>query len=559
MPWGSCVSPAWPCRSQGATNQQAQSTATEAQSALSERAILDRYCITCHNDRLETGGLSFDAVDITNVGAHAEVWERVVRKLRAGAMPPQPRPRPDRATYDHLVTYLETRLDRAAAADPDPGRTATFRRLTRTEYQNAIRDLLALEIDVTALLPRDDVAFGFDNVNTGGLSPTLMERYLAAARSVSELAVGSQVPAAGSRVVIVPADRTQEDHVDGLPFGTRGGTAVNHMFSFDGDYEIQVRLQRNRNENIEGLTEPHEVELTLDGERLQLFTMEPNRGNMVILANAAYYTDEGIDNHLNVRLSVTAGPHVVGASFIKKNSALLETTRQPYRAHFNMDRHPRQQPARTVRVDRRSIRSNRSGETPSRDRIFSCRPTTESAEDAVSGATSIIAALARRAYRRPVTVDDLDQLISFYREGQAEGGFDTGIETALRALLAVPSFSSGSSGIRPAWPPVRPTVSATSSWRRVCRSSSGAACRTTSCSRRPRRAGSAIQRCSRHRCVGCWRTRAPSADDELRVPVAAPAKPGCRATRRPHVSGFRRQPAPGVPHGNPAAVSEHRR
>ena len=424
----------------GATNQQAQSTATEAQSALSERAILDRYCITCHNDRLETGGLSFDAVDITNVGAHAEVWERVVRKLRAGAMPPQPRPRPDRATYDHLVTYLETRLDRAAAADPDPGRTATFRRLTRTEYQNAIRDLLALEIDVTALLPRDDVAFGFDNVNTGGLSPTLMERYLAAARSVSELAVGSQVPAAGSRVVIVPADRTQEDHVDGLPFGTRGGTAVNHMFSFDGDYEIQVRLQRNRNENIEGLTEPHEVELTLDGERLQLFTMEPNRGNMVILANAAYYTDEGIDNHLNVRLSVTAGPHVVGASFIKKNSALLETTRQPYRAHFNMDRHPRQQPAvRSVSIVG-PFDPTGSGETPSRDRIFSCRPTTESAEDADECATSIIAALARRAYRRPVTVDDLDQLISFYREGQAEGGFDTGIETALRALLASPEF-----------------------------------------------------------------------------------------------------------------------
>ena len=424
----------------GAAGAQTQSTSGAVPGAPSERALIDRYCVTCHNDRLEAGGLSLEAVDITDVAAHAEVWETVVRKLRAGAMPPQPRPRPDRATSDLLLTYLETALDRAAAADPDPGRTATFRRLNRTEYRNVIRDLLALEIDVTALLPRDDAAFGFDNVNTGGLSPTLMERYLTAARSVSELAVGSQMPAAGSRVVIVPADRTQEDHVDGLGFGTRGGTVVNHTFPFDGDYEIQVRLQRNRNENVEGLTEPHAVELTLDGERLQLFTMEPDRGNLVIQANAAYYTDEGIDNHLNVRLAVTAGPHAVGATFIKKNSALLETTRQPYQAHFNNDRHPRQQPAvRSVSIvgpfDPTGI-----GETPSRDRIFSCRPTTESAAAAEECATSIVATLTRRAYRRPVTVDDLDQFISFYREGYAEGGFETGVETALRALLASPEF-----------------------------------------------------------------------------------------------------------------------
>ena len=402
----------------------------------SERAVLDRYCVTCHNDRLATGGLSLETLDVANVDEHAAVWEKVVKKLRAGAMPPQPRLRPDRATYDRLVAYLETALD---AADLDPGRTATFRRLNRTEYQNAIRDLLSLDIDVTALLPRDDASFGFDNVSVGGLSPTLMERYLAAAQKISRLAVGSQVPAPGSRVVIVPVDRTQEDHVEGLPFGTRGGTAVNHTFPFDGEYEIQVRLQRNRNENVEGLTEPHEVELTLDGERLQVFTMEPSR-NMVMQADAVYYADEGIDNHLNVRLSATAGPHVVGATFIKKNSALLETTRQPYDAHFNMDRHPRQQPAvRSVSIvgpfDPTGI-----GETPSRDRIFSCRPTTESADDADDCATSIIASLARRAYRRPVTVDDLDQLVSFYRAGRADGGFEEGIETALRALLASPEF-----------------------------------------------------------------------------------------------------------------------
>ena len=276
-------------------------------------------------------------------------------------------------------------------------------------------------------------------MNAGGLSPTLMERYLTAAQKVSRLAVGSHLPAPGSRVVIVPADRTQEDHVTGLPFGTRGGTAVEHTFPADGEYEIQVRLQRNRNENVEGLTEPHEVEITLDGERLSVFTMEPSR-NFVLQANSTYYADAGIDNHLNVRASATAGPHVVGATFIKKNSALIETTRQPYDAHFNMDRHPRQQPAvRSVSIVG-PFEPTGVGETPSRERIFSCRPASGSAQAEEDCATSILATLARRAYRRPVTVDDLDQLVAFYHQGHGEGGFETGVETALRALLASPEF-----------------------------------------------------------------------------------------------------------------------
>ena len=397
------------------------------------------HCVRCHNDRALTGNLSLEGLDPNDVAGHAEVWEKVVRKLRAGAMPPAGPARRDDAVYDGLLAHLETELDRLAEDSLDPGRTATFRRLNRTEYQYSIRDLLALEIDVTELLPRDDAAFGFDNVNSGGLSPTLMERYLTAAQKTSRLAVGSRTPAAGSRVVVLPADRTQEDHVDGLPFGTRGGTALAHTFPADGDYEIQVRLQRNRNENVEGLTEPHDVEVTLDGERLQVFVMEPTR-ETVIQANSTYYADAGSDNHLNVRVSVTSGPHLVGASFIKKNSSLVETTRQPYQAHFNMDRHPRQQPAvRTVSIvgpfDPTGV-----GETPSRDRIFSCRPTTESADDAEACATSIIAELARRAYRRPVVTDDLDQLVSFYHRGYANGGFESGVEAALRALLASPEF-----------------------------------------------------------------------------------------------------------------------
>ncbi len=416
---------------------QAPSAATEAAEVSAEQALMKRYCVACHNDRLVTGGVSFEGVDLMNVAAHADVLEKAVKKLRAGAMPPSRRPRPDPEDYEHLTAYLETALDRAVAANPDPGRTESFRRLNRTEYQNAIRDLLALDMDITALLPRDDASYGFDNVNAGTLNPTLMERYLAAAQKISRLAVGSRLPAPGSRVVIVPPDRTQETHVEGLPFGTRGGTLVSHTFPADGEYEIQVRLQRDRNENVEGMTEIHMVEIVLDGARIALIEMKPDRVRGLDGNGTVYYTDVGIDNHLNARTSIGAGPHAIGATFIRKNSAIAETTRQPYQARFNLDRHPRLQPAvRSVSIVG-PFEPTGIGNTPSRDRIFSCQP---SAADAEECATSILSTLARRAYRRPVTVDDLDELVSFYRDGQAEGGFESGIEHALRALLASPEF-----------------------------------------------------------------------------------------------------------------------
>ena len=349
-------------------------------------------------------------------------------------MPPAGMPRPDDAGYGRLVSRLETELDRAAAAKPDPGRTDTFRRLNRIEYRNAIRDLLALDVDVTELLPRDDASYGFDNVSVAGLSPTLMERYLSSAQKVSRLAVGSPLPAPGSTVFLIPADRTQEQHVDGLPFGTRGGTVVTHTFPQDGEYEIKILLARNRNENVEGLTEPHEMEVTLDGRRLELFTITPNRNRL-----GAYYADEDVDQHLELRLPVTAGPHEVGAAFLQRNSALIETTRQPYDAHFNMDRHPRIQPAvRSVSVAGPYDPTGVS-DTPSRERIFVCRPAT--AADEAPCAREIIATLARRAYRRPVTAADIEAPFAFYEFSREEdGSFEAGIETALRALLASPEF-----------------------------------------------------------------------------------------------------------------------
>ena len=417
-----------------------------------QRATINRYCVGCHNDRAKTAGLTLATLDLQRVGEQAETWEKVVRKLRGRMMPPPGSPRPDEATYDSVVSYLETSLDRSATASPNPGRTETFHRLNRAEYQNAIRDLLALDIDVSSLLPKDDVSHGFDNVGAGEFSPTLLERYLAAAQKVSRLAVGSPVPSPASHVVVLPADLTQEDHFDGLPFGTRGGTMVRYTFPLDGTYEIQIRLSRDRNENVEGLTEPQQVELTLDGKRIQLFTVTPNRNQSL-----QYYADEAVDKDLKSRVPVPAGPHELAVTFPRKTFALPETERQPRKAHFNMDRHPRIQPAVYSVSVTGPFGAGGAADTPSRRRIFVCHPTSlaselrrgpaKPGEGGPAGASeesdcarTIISTLARRAYRRPVTDRDLQAPLAFYKDARAEEGFEAGIEMALRAVLASTEF-----------------------------------------------------------------------------------------------------------------------
>ena len=412
---------------------QAAAQAQQNVAAAPDQALLNRYCLGCHNDQALRGGLSMEGVALDDVAGHVDVWERALRKLRAGAMPPDGAPRPDAAAYAGLVNYLETELDTLATTHLNPGRTDTFRRLNRTEYRNAIRDLLALDVDVAALLPRDDAAFGFDNVGVVELSPTLMERYLAAAQKISRLAVGSLAIVPGSRVVTLRPDLTQEGHIEGLPFGTRGGTEVDHTFPLDGEYEIEVRLARNRNENVEGLREPHVLEMTLDGERLDLFTVVPDRNRL-----GSYYADEDVDKHLNLRIPVSAGPHTFGAAFLQKNSALIESERQPYQAQFNQDRHPRQQPAvHSVSISG-PFAPTGAGDTPSRRRIFACRPAT--AADEADCAATIISGLTRRAYRRPVSFTDIEMPLAFYERGRADGDFEAGIEFALRALLTGPEF-----------------------------------------------------------------------------------------------------------------------
>ncbi|HEY7120293.1 MAG TPA: DUF1592 domain-containing protein, partial [Tepidisphaeraceae bacterium] len=394
------------------------------------RTVVENYCLDCHDADSAKGGLNLSAVPSDDPGRHPEVWEKVVRRLRGRLMPPIGKRRPDETTYDTVVSRLEGALDRSATERPNPGRTDTIRRLTRTEYQNAIRDLLALDIDATTLLPPDDASHGFDNVTVGNLSPTLLERYVTTAQRISRLAVGNPQRAPGGETIRVRADITQEDHVDGLPLGTRGGVLVHHTFARDGEYDVQIRLARDRNEQVEGLHEAHEMEVLLDRAHVQSFTVKPPPSGQ---------DHQNVDAHLKVRLSVKAGPHDVGVTFVKNPSSLLETLRQPYNAHFNMHRHPRISPAVYQVSITGPFTDSGPGDTPSRRRIFVERPKSSAEEEDCAKRT--LSALLRRAYRRPVNDADLDRILPFYREARHDGGdYDTGIESALSAILVSPGF-----------------------------------------------------------------------------------------------------------------------
>ena len=392
-------------------------------------ALVDQYCVACHNTTAKTADLALDVVSRGDVADYTEVWEKVVRRLRARQMPPAGMPRPEEAAYRSTIASLESSLDGLATAEPDPGRTDTFRRLNQTEYRNAVRDLLALDVDVTTLLPSDESSHGFDNVTVGELSPTLLERYVSAAEKISRLAVGRPARSPGGDTIQVPPDLTQEKHIEGLPLGTRGGVVVPYTFPLDAEYEISIRLARDRNEHIDGLNEPQGVELLLDRERLGLLTIErPPRGE----------DHHQADRHLLKRVFVEAGPHEIAAAFLKRPTALLETERKPYEARFNFYRHRRTQPAVYSVSVLGPYDAKGPGETPSRERIFSCRPGRESEEG--NCARQIISTLMRRAYRRPVTDVDLARPLDFYRQARARDGFEAGIEMALRAVLVSPEF-----------------------------------------------------------------------------------------------------------------------
>ena len=408
-------------------------TLSSAGAADAMASLIKDYCIDCHDSGQRKGDLSLEEIDLVNPGSDPKFWEKVVEKLHHRQMPPLGEPRPDDSAYNRAVAQLTASIDHAAAANPNPGRTETFRRLNRTEYQNAIRDLVGVNIDATALLPNDEPSHGFDNVTVGNLSPTLLDRYVSAAQKIARLAIGSPGKTPGGDTFRIKPDLTQEEHVEGLPFGTRGGAVIAYTFPQDGEYEIQVRLARDRNEQVEGLRKPHEVEVLIDRERVAGATVKPPGSDK----NA-----EIVDAHLKFRIPVKAGPHDVGVTFLKDPSVLLETERQPFIARYNMHRHPRTAPALYQVSITGPYNASTPGDTPSRRLIFAPLAAMKAkAADDEAKAEVVLGTLLRRAYRRPVTREDLRKPMQFFRDGSAEGGgFEGGIENALSAILVSPQF-----------------------------------------------------------------------------------------------------------------------
>jgi len=410
-----------------------------AQSAAApQRALLDKYCVTCHSDKLRTGGLSLQSMDVNHVPEGAETWEKVIRKLRVGAMPPQGMPRPDKAAINGLAAYLEGSLDQAYAANPNPG-LATMHRLNRAEYANAIRDLLGLEVDATALLPPDDESDGFDNIaDVLKVSPSLMERYLSASWNISRDAIGDSRIVPTTATYRVRPDLSQDQHIEGLPLGTRGGILVEHTFPLDGEYVIKLRLWRNTFDLMRGMEDPHEIEINLDGARIDSVTVGGRPDFLKMTENPGVF-GANLDQKLTVRIPVKAGPHTVSADTVLRSHAYKDDLIKPFLRTTVDGLDITGDPS----VDRLTIEGpfNPTGvsDTPSRRRIFVCRP--GNAAEELPCARKILASLAHRAYRRPVSDTDLETLLSFYqRRRNDKGNFDAGIESALQFILASPEF-----------------------------------------------------------------------------------------------------------------------
>jgi hypothetical protein len=418
-----------------------------------------RYCTSCHDDIERTADLSLKSLPLAEVAAHPAEWEKVVKKLRAGMMPPVGEPRPTAEARLRLASWLEAELDAAAAADPNPGRTEPFHRLNRVEYRNAVRDLLHLDIDVAELLPADEASYGFDNIaGVLKLSPTLLERYLAAADKVSRLAVGTPSEFVNIDWFRVPDDRSQEKRLPGLPFGTRGGTSIEYQFPADAEYDIAAELARDLNEQLPLYAEEQALEIAVDGERVALFTLpavplaapqaatnDPNAPaiSQIVQRFSLNREDRAARNRADadwrVRVPVSAGRHTVTAAFIARTAALDEPARlpfeRPYPAGVNIPETRTGAYLRAVEISG-PYEATGPGDTPTRRLALSCDAEEPSGSRC---AYEILSKLARRAYRRPVTDDDVAPLMAFYREGIDES-FDAGIRLALKRLLVSPEF-----------------------------------------------------------------------------------------------------------------------
>ena len=426
--------------------------------------LVARYCVGCHNDKLKTGGLTLQTIRVDRPAENAQVWENVLRKLNARAMPPAGAPKPDNATYNELTEYLETELDRAASATPNPGRTAAAHRLNRTEYTKAVRDLLAVEIDSTTLLPADDASRGFDNnADILSVSPLLIEKYMAAARRISTLAVGDADIKTFTASYDVSRRLTQDDRMsEDLPFGSRGGLAVRHFFPVDGEYSIKVRLMKNNDNYIRGLGDRHQLDVRMDGARVKLFSVGGESvgrsGPVYAFINKDYKGDAEQENyeftadaHLQVRFPATAGTHTVAVAFLDQSTE-YEGELMPRHNFDELYSYKGGDPAVDTVAITGPLSTKGLGLTESRQRIFVCNPEQGSpnqSPDLKGGGTraanetcakQILSALARRAYRRPVQDADLKALMKFHDVGNKVGGFEEGIRTAIQGLLVSPEF-----------------------------------------------------------------------------------------------------------------------
>ena len=423
-------------------------TKTQPAQAPDARAVMDQYCVTCHNGRTRAGGLTLEGVDPAKAAEQTEIFEKVVRKLRAGVMPPQGARRPEPAVTEALVRSIERRIDRVAAANPNPGRTEALHRLNRTEYRNAVRDVLGLDVDITQLLPADDASYGFDNIaGVLKLNQSNMERYLTAAMRVSRAAVGTPPSSPAVSIFPVPVDQPQYDRVEGLPFGTRGGTLITYQFPSDGEYEITITLNCTTEGDLEcngsmGFAQAHELQAMVDNTVIKTWTLKPKAINLTFPNNDTSEGPVDKDERWKVRLPVTAGKHTVGVTFVQGPD--VEFVRAGYRKRFER---PYRYYADTVFitmpfVDKVQIAGPfqiaGSGDTPSRRTVFTCRPATAAEEQPC--AHTILSKVARRAYRRPVTPADLAELMTFYAEGHKEGGFEHGVEIAIRRMLMSSNF-----------------------------------------------------------------------------------------------------------------------
>ena len=403
------------------------------------RALLDKYCVTCHNQRLKTADLALDTADLTNVAAQSDTWEKVIRKVRAEMMPPVGAAHPDKAQLDALAAYLETALDKWSSSHPNPGRP-TLHRLNRAEYGNAIRDLFALDaVDIAQYLPPDPEAYGFDNIaDSLGTSPALMERYLSVAWKITRMALGNTKLPPVTETFPARMDLTQRDHIEGLPLGTRGGMLIQYNFPVDAEYEIRPKLWANTVEQIGGLEHPDALEITFDGERIKLVNFGGHEDE-VLAAEVSASARAAIEGRFIAHIPVKAGPHTIGVAFLKKSSAPPVDVLRP----FLRDRIDPVSTNGIAQLDKIVIEGPfnvaRSGDSPSRRRILLCQPANET--EMVPCANKVLSAMARRAYRRPPSDAEMKQLMGFFQSGREKGRtFESGIETALAFILVSPQF-----------------------------------------------------------------------------------------------------------------------